>query len=274
MKITIEMLTKDERWRIADRMAADILPVINPKLKEVKPSRSFYAKYVKRFLDIIVSLTIMLITLPINLILAVVTFFDVGRPIFFFQDRLGKDGKLFKIVKFRNMRNTTDANGDLLPPSQRVTKIGKFIRKCSLDELLNFWSILKGDMSLIGPRPLLPEHYRRYSSRHVKRLAVRPGLECPPPDIKSHMFSWQDRFENDVWYVEHVSFLVDCKLFFNIIRMALNRKSAAARASVSRGIFMGYNLDGIAITLDEVPQKYLDQIAEDREQNAEAANAS
>ncbi|MCM1132930.1 MAG: sugar transferase [Ruminococcus flavefaciens] len=265
--ITTGDLTKEERWRIADRLASDVLPVINPTLDEVKPKNSFYVKYVKRFLDIIISLIVLIITLPLNLIIAVITFFDVGRPIFFFQERLGKGGKLFKIVKFRNMRNTVDENGELLPPAQRVTKIGKFMRKYSLDEFLNFWSILKGDMSLIGPRPLLPEHYNRYNQRHLNRLAVRPGLECPPPTVKHQMFSWQDRFENDVWYVENASFLLDCKLVINVVRIALDRKSAAARADVSRGMFMGYNLEGTAITLDEVPQKYLDEIEIDRKVN-------
>ena len=270
----IEDLTKADRWRIADQMAEDILPVINPKLADVKPRQSIYTKYVKRLLDILFALFILTITLPINLVIGIITLFDVGRPIFFLQDRLGKDGKLFKIVKFRNMRNTKDADGTLLPPSQRVTKIGKVIRKLSLDELLNFWSILKGDMSIIGPRPLLPEHLHRYNKRHRQRLAVRPGLECPPRHKLDHVWTWQEQFDNDVWYVENVSFLVDCKLLINLVRFALDSKCANARASVSRGIFMGYDLDGNAITVDRVPQHYLDMIEEERKQAGQTESAS
>lgn len=259
-----EDFTKDERWKMADRLAEDVLPVINPKLEDVKPKNTIYVRYVKRAFDIIVSLSVLIVTLPVNLMLAIITFFDVGRPIFFFQNRLGMNGKLFKIVKFRNMRDLKDENGELLPPSMRVTKIGKIVRKLSLDELLNFWSILKGDMSLIGPRPLLPEHLNRYNKRHRQRLAVRPGLECPLLHKSSQQSFWQERFDNDVWYVENVSFLTDCKLLLNVILIALNKKSAEARASVSRGIFMGYDMDGIAITLEQVPQKYVDEVIESR----------
>ena len=164
------------------------------------------------------------------------------------------------LIKFRNMRNTTDEKGELLPPAQRVTKFGKFVRKTSLDELLNFWSILKGDMSLIGPRPLVPEYTHRYNKRHKQRLAVRPGLECPPRELNNRVWTWQEQFENDVWYVENVSFLTDCKMIVNLIRFALDRKSANARAMAERGTFMGYDLDGIAINLDGVPQEYIDNV--------------
>jgi lipopolysaccharide/colanic/teichoic acid biosynthesis glycosyltransferase len=256
-------LTKSQRWEIADRLAEERLEKINEQCETVKIStHTFYMCYVKRTIDIIVSLAALIVTLPINLVIGIITLFDVGRPIFFKQLRIGKDGKSFELVKFRNMRDIRDANGDLLHASLRVTKFGKFVRKTSLDELLNFWSILKGDMSLIGPRPLVPEYVQRYSARHYQRLSVKPGLECPPRDRKASNHTWQEQFENDIWYVEHVSFVTDCRMLWNLVLFAFDRKATAERSGVSKkGSFMGYSLDGKAINLDEVPQDYIDYYA-------------
>lgn len=129
-------------------LAHDRLPLINENLAEVIPANNFYSRYGKRAVDILLSSAALVVTLPINLILALVTLADLGRPLFFVQDRVGKDGRVFKIVKFRNMRISYDEKGDLLPPEQRVTKVGKFLRTTSLDEFLNFWSVLKGDIPL------------------------------------------------------------------------------------------------------------------------------
>lgn len=253
-------LTKAQRWEIADKLAKERLEYINANSVTVKKSdHVFYVRYVKRGIDIVVALLALIITLPINLVVGVMTFFDVGKPIFFKQTRIGKDGKPFCLVKFRNMRDTRDTNGELLHASLRVTKFGKFVRKTSLDELLNFWSILKGDMSLIGPRPLVPEYLHRYSNRHYQRLAVLPGLECPSRDFHQKVLTWQDQFENDVWYVENVSFLTDCKMLLSLIQLVFDRKTTATRSSVtSKGSFMGYDMDGKAINLDGVPQEYID----------------
>lgn len=252
-------LTKAMRWQIADWLAEDRLPEINAKLENVHPRQGFYLKYIKRLIDIILSLIACIVTFPINLVIGFLTFLDVGKPIFFKQERIGKDGKSFYIIKFRNMRDTRDEHGDFLPAAQRVTKFGKFVRKTSLDELLNFWSILKGDMSLIGPRPLVPEYFHRYNNRHVKRLAVRPGLECPPRSLSNHVWTWHEQFENDIWYVENVCFLTDCRMIYNLFRFALDKKSANARAVSSRGTFMGYDMNGNAINMDDVPQEYIDR---------------
>ncbi len=252
-------LTKKQRWKIADRMAEEYLGKVNEILPEVTPRNSVYTKYVKRLLDILISALALTVTLPINLVIGIVTFFDVGRPIFFTQQRAGRNGKTFTIVKFRNMRNTTDEKGELLPAAQRVTKFGKFVRKTSLDELLNFWSVLKGDMSIIGPRPLVPEYVHRYSRRHAARLAVRPGLECPPRKDSDHVWTWNEQFENDVWYVENVSFRTDCFMIGRLVKFALNRKSANARATAARGTFTGYTPDGRAINMDEVPEWIIEE---------------
>lgn len=253
-------LTKAQRLEIAEWLAEERLEYINAQCKAVNLStHKIYIKYVKRIIDIFVSLLALIITLPINLLIGIITLFDVGIPIFFRQERVGKDGKIFELVKFRNMKDIKDANGDLLHASLRVTKFGKFMRKTSLDELLNFWCILKGDMSLIGPRPLVPEYSQRYNIRHRYRLAVKPGLECPPRNKKTDTHTWQEQFENDVWYVENVSFLTDCKMLWNLFWFTINSKATSQRASVSqKGSFMGYDLEGKAINLDEVPQSYID----------------
>lgn len=246
--------------QIGKKLAQDRLPMVNNIQNEIVPAQSAYCRVGKRAIDIAISIVALLLTLPINLIIAVITYFDVGRPILFKQERIGKDGKPFTIYKFRNMRNTRNELGDLLPPDQRVTKWGKFVRKTSLDELLNFWSILKGDMSLIGPRPLPRAYLDRYSRRHKQRLCVRPGLECPPRQLSSKVWTWNDQLENDVWYVENVSLFTDCRMLLNLVRFAFDKKSANARAVAQRGSFMGYSLDGVAINDAEIPQEYLDWV--------------
>lgn len=253
-----EDLTRAQRWYIADRLAKERLPLVNELCEPVLPADGFYVRHGKRMLDIVLAGAALLATLPINVVLAIGTLLDVGKPLFFHQKRTGRDGKLFEIVKFRSMRNTTDERGELLPPSQRVTRWGKFVRKTSLDEFLNFWSVLKGDMSIIGPRPLPPEYEHRYSKRHWMRLAVRPGLECPPRISMDHVRTWNDQFENDVWYVENVSLSTDIMMCWNLVRFAFDRKSVEARARVTtRGTFMGYDTSGVVINLDEVPDEYL-----------------
>lgn len=252
-------LPQNVRWRIADDMAEDILPAVNEGMETYTRSETVYSRYVKRFIDIIISLLVLIVTAPINLVIGIVTFFDVGRPIFFKQDRVGKDGKIFKVVKFRNMRNTTDANGELLPARDRVTKWGKWVRRLSLDELLNFYSVLKGDMSIIGPRPLVPQYYKRYSNRHLARFQVRPGLECPPHRAEHSLRSWNDQFENDLWYVQNLSFKTDVLMIWSLVRFVFDRKNSAVRSAAKRGDFIGYAEDGTALGLNEIPQEYVDR---------------
>ncbi len=152
------------------------------------------------------------------------------------------------------MTNAVDENGNLLPAQQRLTKFGTIVRKTSLDELLNFWSILKGDMSIIGPRALPIIYYERYSDKHALRLKVRPGLECPPRELIDHERSWDEQFENDIWYVQNVSFRTDCLMILRLIQFTLNIKNAKMRAKCEKGSFIGYSWDGHAISnvdLDE-----------------------
>lgn len=253
-----EDLNVEQRREIADILAKERLDIVNKGYVEIVPSKTFYALYIKRLIDIIVSLFFLIITLPINLFICIGTFFDVGSPLIFRQTRIGKDEKPFTIIKFRNMRNTYDSSGHLLPAAQRVTNFGRFVRRTSLDELLNFWSIFIGDMSLIGPRPLVPQYLGRFSKRHRSRFFVRPGLECPPKVMPDRPMTWQDKFENDIWYVQNVSFLVDCKMLINLIRYALDPKMTKIRANAEMGSFMGYDLKGNAITYKDIEQKYFD----------------
>lgn len=222
---------------------------------KTRPRDTFYTRYGKRLIDIAVSIIALLVTSPINLLIAVGTLLDVGRPVLFKQERLGKDGKVFTLVKFRNMTNETDEHGSLLPAGERVTKFGRLMRKTSLDELLNFWPILKGDMSLIGPRPLLVEYGPLYSERHRMRMAVRPGLECPTPERLDHPITWQEQFDNDVWYVENVSLATDLKLLLRIVDLVFDRRQTAIRGGGSRGVFGGYDENGVATSVDVLSGK-------------------
>ncbi|MDO0824288.1 sugar transferase [Desulfosporosinus nitroreducens] len=256
-----QLLTyKKVQWKVGDYLTFERLEQVNSQSIFPKTNQNFYATYMKRVIDFCFALLALIITLPINLIIAIVTFFEVGRPIFFVQERTGRDGKSFKIVKFRNMRNAFNEYGEPLPAKDRVTKWGKFFRETSLDELLNFWTILKGDMSLIGPRPLPPQYINRYSERHKCRLNLRPGLECPPKDKSSNIRTWQDQFENDVWYVENVSFFVDCKMMLNLIFFALDRKNSKVRGGAQRGSFIGYSENGEAISVNELSDAYAEQV--------------
>lgn len=244
----VAQLLKEDNWEYVNSFSA-----------KVYPRNSMYTKYVKRTLDIVISFSALLITAPINLLIAGITYLDVGRPIFFRQKRPGKDGKLFTIVKFRNMTNEMDEHGDLLPASKRVTKWGKFVRKTSLDELLNFWSILKGDMSLIGPRPLDCVYLDRYSIRHKMRNSVLPGLECPLLNTLDHKISWYEQFENDVFYVENICFSLDMKMLFHLVKMVFNRRSYSMRGEAMRGGFMGYDRDGNTVNAQKVPKEYVER---------------
>lgn len=251
-----EDYTKEECWIVADCLAAERLARIDAYQDDVVPSSTLYARFFKRLLDIAISGVALLVTLPLNAILLICTVIDVGTPVMFKQERVGRNERSFYLYKFRNMRNTTDEDGNLLPAAQRVTRFGKFVRRTSLDELLNFWSILKGEMSLIGPRPLLPEYSHRYTKRHRARLLVRPGLECPPHILKEGAWTWQDQFENDIWYVENVSFRTDMRMLLNLFKYALDPKSSAVRGGARRTAFMGYSVEGKALSVDEVPDEY------------------
>lgn len=254
--IDYESLPQETKRAIADMVAADTLKKSNEFYNNVSVSNTLYNKFIKRCLDVVISLIAIIVTLPINLIICIITFFDVGKPILFLQKRMGRRGKEFNLPKFRNMTNDKDENGELLRADLRVTKWGKFVRKTSLDELLNFYSILKGDMSLIGPRPLPAWYKGMFNSYHEHRHDVRPGLDCPLAD-PSKIMTWQNRLDNDVWYVENVSFKTDIKLIYLLFREVFFGKDKDARAEgFSEGSFMGYYEDGKVMDSNHIPEKY------------------
>ena len=264
----------DKCTAIAQMVKAANLQRVNQQSVPVHPKESFYAKYIKRILDLVIVIPVFIILLPVNLLIGVVTLFDVGSPIFFKQERTGMNGRSFYLYKFRNMTNDKDEFGNLLPPSQRVTKWGAFVRKYSLDELLNFWSILKGDMTIIGPRPLPSSFDERYSERHKMRNKVKPGLECPSVNAKTSVRLYQEQFENDIWYVENISFITDVKMVIALIKLVFNARERDDHAIVGGGDFVGYDDNGIAFSMRRIPQKYeeayrkmLDNYVNDKEED-------
>lgn len=257
-RVDISYLSEESRSCLSRALKEVNIDIANRKHPTATLRKSFYSQFGKRLFDIAISLPAVVISIPINIVLAVLTYRDVGRPIFFHQDRVGKDGKLFTITKFRSMTNETDAEGNLLPGEKRVTAFGQKIRSSSFDELFNFWNVLKGDMSIIGPRPLLPEYTDRYCDSHAQRLLIKPGLECPTPHRVMHALSWEEQFNNDVWYASNVSFITDCKLSFRMFEVVFSKEQTSVRGNASRSFFVGYDSKGEAIGLSSMPQEVLE----------------
>ncbi len=180
-----------------------------------------YKNFIKPFFDFLVSLAAVILISPILIIVIVLlTIANGGKP-FFFQRRPGKSGRIFRIVKFKTMTDATDSNGDLLPDSDRLTRVGKFVRKTSIDEIPQLFNVILGQMSLIGPRPLLPQYLKIYSSEQMKRHLVKPGITGWAQVNGRNAISWTQKFEYDIWYVRNQSFLVDLKIMFMTIKKVL-----------------------------------------------------
>lgn len=250
-------ITEEQRQKIAEAISNERH---DDKIKEIILPNSFYVKYGKRIFDILLGGFGCMVFLAVNLIIAIITYFDVGSPIIFRQERVGKDGKLFRLYKFRNMTNETNEDGILLPPERRITKWGRFVRRTSLDEFLNFWSVLKGDMSIIGPRPLPKKYIIRYNRFHYQRHLVRPGLECPFHDNSLAGKGWQGRLDNDVWYVENISFKTDVIMAFLLVKKVFSKKERIISAIGKTGEFVGYREDGSVMNEWMIPRKYLNVI--------------
>lgn len=183
-----------------------------------------YKSFIKRFFDFIAAVIGLLIISPLFIIIFIsLSLLNNGKP-FFYQVRTGKKGKFFTIIKFKTMNDKTDSDGKLLPAMERVTKVGDFCRKFSLDELPQFINIIKGDMSLIGPRPLLPHYLPLYNERQNKRHNVLPGITGWAQVNGRNAISWEQKFEYDVYYVENQSFSLDCKIILKTIDKVINRK--------------------------------------------------
>ena len=198
-----------------------------------------YAKCFKRVIDFTLSLLGLIILSPILLVLIVLgTLFMRGNPLFT-QERPGKDEKIFKLIKFRTMDNRKDKDGNLLPDEIRLNKYGRFLRASSLDELPELVNILKGDMSIIGPRPLLVAYLPRYNEFQHHRHDVRPGLTGYAQAHGRNAVSWEDKFAMDVWYTQHITFFEDVKIIFDTINTVLKREGISSESSATMEVFMG-----------------------------------
>lgn len=198
-----------------------------------------YAKCFKRIIDFTLSLLGLIILSPILFVLIVLgTLFMRGNP-FFTQERPGKNEKIFKLIKFRTMDNRKDKDGNLLPDEIRLNKYGRFLRASSLDELPELINILKGDMSIIGPRPLLVAYLPRYNEFQHHRHDVRPGLTGYAQAHGRNAVSWEDKFAMDVWYTQHITFIEDVKIIFETINTVLKREGISSESSATMEVFMG-----------------------------------
>lgn len=201
-----------------------------------------YRDFLKRAFDIIVSgSALIILALPLGIVTLWLFIANKGAGAFFFQERPGKNGKIFKICKFKTMTDEKDAAGNLLPDANRITKLGRFIRSTSIDELPQLWNVFKGEMSLIGPRPLLVQYLPLYSKEQARRHEVRPGITGWAQCHGRNAISWQKKFELDVWYVDHISFITDCKVIATTIKKVIKRSDISQRGQVTMEYFNGNN---------------------------------
>ena len=198
-----------------------------------------YKTYIKRFLDFIIALIGLFLIFPLFILVIVGLFFaNQGQP-FFFQLRPGKNGQLFKIIKFKTMNDKRDENGNLLSDEYRLTKIGAFVRKTSLDEIPQLLNVLKGNMSLIGPRPLLPEYLPLYNESQRRRHEVKPGITGWAQVNGRNAISWTQKFEYDVWYVDNLSFLLDFKILFLTTKKVFISEGISQQGEATMSYFKG-----------------------------------
>lgn len=197
-----------------------------------------YCRYIKRGLDILCALAAMIVFCWLYGIIAILVRVKLGSPVIFKQLRPGKDEKIFCLYKFRTMTDKRDDRGKLLPDEQRLTKFGKWLRSTSLDELPEAWNILKGDMSVVGPRPLLVEYLERYDDRQRHRQDVRPGLSGYAQIHGRNAISWEKRFELDVWYTENVSLWLDIRIVMKTVVVAMGGKNISSETSATMEEFM------------------------------------
>ena len=203
-----------------------------------------YKLFFKRFFDFILSLIAIIMLSPVYLIVIVLVRIKLGSPVFFTQKRPGKDEKIYKIYKFRTMTNEVDENGNLLPDDKRLTKFGKLLRSTSLDELPELFNILKGDMSIVGPRPLLVRYLPLYNEYQKHRHDARPGFTGWAQCNGRNSISWEEKFDLDVYYVNHITFLLDVKIIFKTVKTVLCREGISSEASATMEEFRGSQNEG------------------------------
>lgn len=201
-----------------------------------------YRNFFKRYLDIVISSLSLILISPLLLVVTIwLHFANKGAGAFFYQQRVGKHGKSFKIIKFKTMTDERDADGKLLPDEKRLTKVGKIVRSSSIDELPQFINVLKGDMSLIGPRPLLEKYLPLYSKEQNRRHLVRPGISGWAQCHGRNAMTWTKKFEYDVWYVDHLSFALDVLVVIKTIKSVLFREGISGEGSATMEPFNGHN---------------------------------
>ena len=201
-----------------------------------------YKHGLKRVIDFILVFIVLVVIWPILLLITIGLYFaNKGAGAFFTQERPGKDGKIFRVIKFKSMTDERDASGKLLPDAKRLTHVGKFVRATSIDELPQLINVLKGDMALIGPRPLLPEYLPLYSEEQARRHEVRPGITGWAQCHGRNAISWTEKFKLDVWYVDHCSLLTDLKIIFITIKSVLKREGISSATSITMEKFNGHN---------------------------------
>lgn len=201
-----------------------------------------YIHFFKRIIDFAIVLCVLFAIWPILLLITLFLHFaNRGAGAFFTQVRPGKDGKIFKVIKFKTMTDERDAEGNLLPDAERLTKIGRFVRSTSIDELPQLINVLKGDMALIGPRPLLPQYLPLYSKEQARRHEVRPGITGWAQVNGRNAISWTRKFELDVWYVDHCSFWLDVRIILMTIKKVFVREGISSDTSATMELFTGNN---------------------------------
>lgn len=199
-----------------------------------------YRNYFKRFLDFVLSLAGLIVISPIFIVVWIwLTIANEGAGAFFFQERPGRDEKIFRVIKFKSMNDKKGADGKLLPDKDRLTKVGAFVRKTSLDEIPQLINVLKGDMSLAGPRPLLVQYLPLYNSEQARRHHVRPGITGWAQVNGRNAISWKQKFEYDTWYVDHLNFLLDVKIIFMTIRKVFIKEGISQDGEATMEVFKG-----------------------------------
>lgn len=201
---------------------------------------NLYRRYIKRPLDFIISLVAFIILLPIFLVVALLLLIANRGDVFFLQPRPGKGGKVFKIIKFKTMTDQKDSQGKLLPDEKRITPVGSFVRKTSLDEIPQLLNVLRGDMSLVGPRPLLVDYLPWYNERQQRRHEVRPGITGWTAVKGRNAISWEKKFEYDVWYVENQSFALDVKILLLTVAKVIKSEGVSPQGQVTMPNYVDY----------------------------------
>lgn len=198
-----------------------------------------YEKYIKRPQDFLCALLAIIVLSPIMVIVAILVRFKLGAPVLYVHKRPGKDGKIFNVYKFRSMTNEKDENGELLPDEQRITKFGQRLRATSLDELPELFNMLKGDMAVVGPRPLLVRYLPRYNEFQARRHEVRPGFTGLAQVHGRNSLSWDEKFNWDIQYVDHITFLGDWKIIFETVRTVFKHEGITSETRVTMEEFWG-----------------------------------